>query len=181
MKHIILFVLIVLLSTFLVGCGSTKYVPTYIYVADTTKSNTNDSTLEKRFVSAYEQLLLLQKEKSEKKIKESIHEKDSVSPIYDKEGNKTGENHYHSSVKIIESSEVSTLKEEISHLQTYKDSINIFKQKIDSLQNIKNKNIPYYIEKKLNGVQKSLMALGALFLLIVLIMLCAIIKNYTRR
>lgn len=180
-KNVLLGILVFMLIHLCTSCGTTKYVPKYVYVTDTTKNESRDTLLNERFVKAYEALVKLQQESKETKIKETTHVKDSISPIYDKDGKKTGENKTHIVIKTIDSSEVSNLKETISHLQSYKDSTTIYKHQIDSLAKIKNKNTPYYIEKKLNVFQKALIVMGVVFLTILFIYLCAVIKNIIKK
>lgn len=180
-KYAVSFVFVLVMVHLMASCASTKYAPTPIYVTDTTKSSVADSTLNERFVKAFESLLKLQQEKRETSIKETTHEKDSVAPRYDAKGNKTGEDHYHSKVTKIESKEVSTLKETISHLQHYKDSTAILRHKVDSLMEVKNKPIPYYIEKKLNVVHKIFIGFGLIFLALVSAYVMAVIVNVLKK
>lgn len=180
-KYSIGFVLTLVLIRLLTSCASNKYVPTPIYVTDTTKSSVVDSTLNGRFINAFESLLKLQQEKKETSIKETTHEKDSVAPRYDAKGNKTGEDHYHSKVTKIESKEVLSLKETISHLQHYKDSTAYLMHKIDSLTKVNDKTTPYYIEKKLNVVHRIFIGLGMVFLFLVSLYVMAVIVNVIKK
>lgn len=181
LKNILLGVLVLVLMHLCTSCGTTKYVPKYVYVTDTTKNSSRDTLLNERFVKAYEELLKFQQQSKETKIKETTHVQDSVSPIYDKDGKKTGENKTHIVIKTVESSEVSSLKETIDHLKVYKDSTAIYKHQVDSLANIKNKEVPYYIDKKLNVFQKALIVMGVVFLTILFIYFCAVIKNIIKK
>lgn len=180
-KNVLFGILVLMLIHLCTSCGTTKYVPKYVYVTDTTKNESRDTLLNERFVKAYEALVKLQQESKETKIKETIHVKDSISPIYDKDGKKTGENKTHIVIKTIDSSEVSSLNKTIGHLQSYKDSTSIYKHQVDSLTKIKNKEVPYYIEKKLNVYQKTLIAVGGVFLTILFIYLCAVIINVIKK
>jgi len=158
-------VVCLMLSLFFVGCSTSKYVPAPTYITDTSKDVSIDTTLNERFIQAFEALSRIQLENRESKVKETTQEKDSVAPRYDVNGKKTGEDHFYSKVMTIETSEVSSLKETISHLQSYKDSTSLYKKKIDSLMEEKSKDTPYYIykEKKFNVIQQALMVIGGVF------------------
>lgn len=161
----------------LTGCASTKRISKTVYVTDTTKLSTSDTILNRRFIEAFEALVKQQEKSVEKRVMETTHINDSTAPKFDKNGNHIGDDHYRTVVRTIESSEVTNLKEKIEHLQGYKDSTVYLRHQVDSLTKLKDKGTPYYIEKKLNVVQKTLMWLGVVFLLVILFYLYAVIKN----
>lgn len=180
LKIMTLFVVMLIFVCCFTGCTTTKYVPMPVTVSEQIQSTTYDSVLNKRFVEAFEKLIQVHEKTNETKIKESLHEKDSIAPIYDDTGKKVGEDRFHTKEISRESIEVSNLQEKLSYLQTYKDSCSVYKSTIDSLNKVKEKVTSYYIEKKLNVVQKTLIVLGSIFGCIILIYLFLVVKNFIR-
>lgn len=180
-KTAIAIVAMLVLTISFTGCGTTKYVPTPITVSEKNESVGNDSVLNKRFVEAFEKLIQLQESTKETKIKQTIQVKDSIAPRYDETGKKVGEDRFHFKEINTESSEVSTLKEKLSYLQTYKDSCSVYKSRLDSIKREKDKVQPYYVEKKLNVIQKSLIVMGGLFAGFVLIYILLVIRNVWKK
>lgn len=180
-KTAIVIVAMLVLTLSFTGCGTTKYVPTPITVSEQVHNTSNDSILNKRFVEAFEKLIQMQENSKETKIKQTIHEKDSIAPRYDDTGKKIGEDRFHVKEINTESSEVTILKEKLAYLQSYKDSCSVYRHKIDSIRSEKDKVQPYYIEKKLNVIQKTLMVMGGIFIGFVLIYILLVIRNYWKK
>ena len=180
-KTAITIVAMLILALSFTGCVTTKYVPTPITVSENNESASNDSVLNKRFVESLEKLIYMQENTKETKVKQTIIVKDSVAPRYDDAGKKVGEDKFHIKEINTESSEVSTLKEKLSYLQTYKDSCSVYKSRIDSIKREKDKEQPYYIEKKLNVIQNSLMVMGGIFAGFVLIYILLVIRNVWKK
>lgn len=108
---------------FLTSCR-TRTLAMDRYVTYDRASGSFDSTLQKRFIQAFEQMARYQSTRHETSVKETTHVKDSTSTTLDANGKVIRTDSYHSVVSDKESKETTQLR----------DSVLVLRQRVDSLQ-----------------------------------------------
>ena len=175
----LLIILILLgITSALVGCKSAQKVVTrQTYISD--HQSHWDSIFNARVSATFEQFQKVQKEQRETSRVETNHIRDSTSTTIDKNGNIVRQDKYHYESHNYTEKDVQKLKDSVSMYKAYKDSINGYKLKIDSLSKAKQDSIPYpvYIEKQLDKADKMFLQFGkvAFFVLLAIVAMLIIL------
>lgn len=111
---------------FLTSCR-TRTVAMDRYVAYDRTDKSVDSTLQRRFIQAFEQMARYQSTQRETNVKETTHVKDSTSTMLDADGKVIRTDNFHTVVSNKESKETTKLR----------DSVLVLRQTVDSLQELR--------------------------------------------
>ena len=129
LRHIIYYIgiwMMFLFILFLTSCR-TRTVAMDRYVAYDRTSSHTDTTLQSRFIQAFEQMARYQSSLREKSVRETSQVKDSVSTTVDADGKPIKTERWHTEVNNRESKETTRLK----------DSVLVLRQTVDSLQELR--------------------------------------------
>lgn len=166
----------------LYGCRTPRTITKQTYIKDCSSDKRFDSLFTARMAYTFEQWLHYQKRESERSTKDSSYIKDSTATRLDAQGNKIGEDRFHYESHVRTEKEVQKLLDSISHYRSLKDSVAIYRHRLDSLSNIKisSNSATKVIEKPLTAAQKIYIQIGQAFcfcLVIIVIYLLYSIKK----
>lgn len=166
----------------LYGCRTPRTITKQTYIKDCSSDKRFDSLFTARMAYTFEQWLHYQKRESERSTKDSSYIKDSTATRLDAQGNKIGEDRFHYESHVRTEKEVQKLLDSISHYRSLKDSVVIFRHRLDSLSNINisSDSATKVIEKPLTAAQKIYIHIGQAFcfcLVIIVIYLLYCIKR----
>lgn len=166
----------------LYGCRTPRTITKQTYIKDCSSDKRFDSLFTARMAYTFKQWLHYQKRESERSTKDSSYIKDSTATRLDAQGNKIGEDRFHYESHVRTEKEVQMLLDSISHYRSLKDSVAIYRHRLDSLSNIKisSDNATKVIEKPLTAAQKIYIQIGQAFcfcLVIIVIYLLYCIKR----
>lgn len=166
----------------LYGCRTPRTITKQTYIKDCSSDKRFDSLFTARMAYTFDQWLHYQKRESERSTKDSSYIKDSTATRLDAQGNKIGEDRFHYESHVRTEKEVQKLLDSISHYRSLKDSVAIFRHRLDSLSNIKisSDSATKVIEKPLTAAQKIYIQIGQAFcfcLVIIVIYLLYCIKR----
>ena len=147
------------------GCSTPRAVTSQTVITDKQSEKKFDSLFTTRLSYAFEQWQHVQKRETEKATKDSSYVKDSTATRFDAQGNKVGEDRFHYESHIRTEKDIQKLLDSISHYRLLKDSIAIYRHRLDSLSNIKSSsgNTVKTVEKQLTMAQKIYIQIGQLF------------------
>ena len=158
---VIVMLILLGITSALIGCKSAQKVVTrQTYISD--KQSHWDSLFNARVSATFERFQQSQKEQRETSKVETNHIRDSTSTMVDKDGNILRQDKYHYESHNYSEKDVQKLKDSVSYFKSYKDSLAVYRLKIDSLQKEKQDSIPYpvYIEKQLGKMDRMFLRLG---------------------
>ncbi len=166
----------------LYGCRTPRTITKQTYIKDCSSDKRFDSLFTARMAYTFDQWLHYQKRESERSTKDSSYIKDSTATRLDAQGNKIGEDRFHYESHVRTEKEVQKLLDSISHYRSLKDSVAIYRHRLDSLSNIKisSNSATKVIEKPLTAAQKIYIQIGQAFcfcLVIIVIYLLYSIKK----
>ena len=166
----------------LYGCRTPRTITKQTYIKDCSSDKRFDSLFTARMAYTFEQWLHYQKRESERSTKDSSYIKDSTATRLDAQGNKIGEDRFHYESHVRTEKEVQKLLDSISHDRSLKDSVAIYRHRLDSLSSIKlsSDSTTKVIEKPLTATQKIYIQIGQVFcfcLVIIVIYLLYCIKR----
>lgn len=164
-KWVITCLFVGLMLTSFLSCGTQKTVTKQTYLKDELSEKKFDSLFTARMAYSFEQWLHYQKKENDKSVKDSSYVKDSTATRFDAQGNKVGEDRFHYESHIRTEKDIQKLLDSISHYRLLKDSIAIYRHRLDSLSNIKSSsgNTVKTVEKQLTTAQKIYIQIGQLF------------------
>lgn len=166
----------------LYGCRTPRTITKQAYIKDCSSDKRFDSLFTSRMAYTFDQWLRYQKRESERSTKDSSYIKDSTATRLDAQGNKIGEDRFHYESHVRTEKEVQKLLDSISHYMSLKDSVAIYRHRLDSLSSIKlsSDSTTKVIEKPLTAAQKIYIQIGQVFcfcLVIIVIYLLYCIKR----
>ena len=167
------------------SCGTSKTVTKQTYLKDELNEKKFDSLFTARMAYSFEQWLHYQKQESDKSVKDSSYVKDSTATRFDAQGNKIGEDRFHYESHVRTEKDVQKLLDSISHYRLLKDSVAIYRHRLDSLSNIKRSSeiSVKTVEKPLTTAQKIYIQIGQLFcfclVIVILYLLYILRKKYS--
>lgn len=166
----------------LYGCRTPRTITKQTYIKDCSSDKRFDSLFTARMTYTFNQWLHYQKRESERSSKDSSYIKDSTATRLDAQGNKIGEDRFHYESHVRTEKEVQKLLDSISHYRSQKDSVAIYRHRLDSLSSIKlsSNSATKVIEKPLTAAQKIYIQIGQVFcfcLVIIVIYLLYCIKR----
>lgn len=167
------------------GCSTPKAVTSQTFITDKQSEKKFDSLFTTRLAYAFEQWQHVQKRETEKATKDSSYVKDSTATRYDAQGNKIGEDRFHYESHVRTEKDVQKLLDSISHYRSLKDSVAIYRHRLDSLSNIKRSSeiSVKTVEKPLTTAQKIYIQIGQLFcfclVIVILYLLYILRKRYS--
>lgn len=166
----------------LYGCRTPRTITKQTYIKDCSSDKRFDSLFTARMAYTFDQWLHYQKRESERSTKDSSYIKDSTVTRLDAQGNKIGEDRFYYESHVRTENEVQKLLDIISHYRSLKDSVAIYRHRLDSLSNIKisSDSATKVIEKPLTAAQKIYIQIGQAFcfcLVIIVIYLLYCIKR----
>lgn len=181
-KAIVSITLAIYVSLLIIGCGTQKTVTKQTYLKDKLNERKFDSLFTSRMAYTFDQWLHCQKRESERITKDSSYIKDSTATRIDAQGNKIGEDRFHYESHIRTEKDIHKLLDSISHYRLLKDSVAIYRHKLDLLSSIKlsSDSTTKVIEKPLTAAQKIYIQIGQVFcfcLVIIVIYLLYCIKR----
>lgn len=164
-KWAIICLFVGLMLTSFLSCGTQKAVTKQTYLKDELNEKKFDSLFIARMAYSFEQWLHYQKQENDKSVKDSSYVKDSTATRFDAQGNKVGEDRFHYESHIRTEKDIQKLLDSISHYRLLKDSVAIYRHRLDSLSNIKDSsgNTVKTVEKQLTTAQKIYIQIGQLF------------------
>lgn len=164
-KWAIICLFVGLMLTSFLSCGTQKTVTKQTYLKDELSEKKFDSLFTARMAYSFEQWLHYQKQENDKSVKDSSYVKDSTATRFDAQGNKVGEDRFHYESHIRTEKDIQKLLDSISHYRLLKDSVAIYRHRLDSLSNIKDSsgNTVKTVEKQLTTAQKIYIQIGQLF------------------
>ena len=169
-------ILLFLMTQIVIGCTATQKVVTrQTYISD--KQSHWDSIFNARLSATFELYQRTQSELKENSKSETNHIRDSTSTMVDKDGNILRQAKYHYESHNYTEVFVQKLRDSISYYKSYKDSINNYRLKIDSLDKAKKDSVPYpvYIEKPMNKTDAAFCRLGKVTAAFVLLFIVGMI------
>lgn len=139
-----------------------RLVEKQTYITDNRNESKWDSLFNARLIKELESYKVSHKESVKSTTKEKTHIKDSTASKYDVNGNKVGEDRFHYEYHEISQEDVQILRDSISSLKEYKDSVAIYHSKCDSLISVINKisKDKVYVEKQLSKTDKAFLNIG---------------------
>lgn len=172
-------VLMLILSMFCRCKSKQSIVTQQTYITDKQNEKKWDSLFNIRLMKELERYQSLRSHKSEKTLKDITHIKDSTACRFDSDGNKIGEDKYHSETRIISEKDGREIRDSIEHYKEYFDSTMLYKSKYDSLRAIKTSTSmdKQIVEKELTKWQYVCMETGRVFYFFVLIIILIIVYN----
>lgn len=181
-KAIVSIMLAIYVSLLIIGCGTPKTVTKQTYLKYKLNERKFDSLFTARMAYTFDQWLHYQKSESERSTKDSSYIKDSTATRIDAKGNKIGEDRFHYESHVRTEKEVQKLLDSISHYRLLKDSVALYRHKLDSLSsiNLSSDSTTKVIEKPLTAAQKIYIQIGQVFcfcLVIIVIYLLYCIKR----
>lgn len=149
----------------LYGCGAPRTITKQTYIKDCSSDKRFDSLFTARMAYTFDQWLHYQKRESERSTKDSSYIKDSTATRLDAQGNKIGEDRFHYESHVRTEKEVQKLLDSLSHYRSLKDSVAIYRHRLDSLSSIKlsSGSATKVIEKPLTAAQKIYIQIGQVF------------------
>lgn len=167
-KLAIICLLVGLILTSFLSCGTQKTVTKQTYLKDELNEKKFDSLLTARMAYSFEQWLHYQKQENDKSVKDSSYVKDSTATRYDAQGNKIGEDRFHYEGHFLSEKEHRKLLNTISIYKAYKDSFTYYRERCDSLSKIGTSQFykidaPSIKEKSLSSMQKIFLKTGQMF------------------
>lgn len=149
----------------LYGCGAPRTITKQTYIKDCSSDKRFDSLFTARMAYTFDQWLHYQKRESERSTKDSSYIKDSTATRLDAQGNKIGEDRFHYESHMRTEKEVQKLLDSINHYRSLKDSVAIYRHRLDSLSSIKlsSDRATKVIEKPLTAAQKIYIQIGQVF------------------
>lgn len=174
--------LLFLMTQIVIGCTVTpKVVTRQTYVKE--KRSNWDSIFNARLLVTLELYQRKQSELKETSKSETNHIRDSTSVTVDKEGNIIRKDKYHYESHNYSESFVQKLRDSISCYKAYKDSLSVFRLKIDSLDNIKQDSVPYpiYIQKPMSRIDAMFLNFGKDIAIFVVVFIVGIIILMTKK
>lgn len=184
-KWAITCLLVGLMLASFISCGTSKTVTKQTYLKDELNEKKFDSLLTARMAYSFEQWLHYQKQENDKSVKDSSYVKDSTATRFDAQGNKIGEDRFHYESHVRTEKDVQKLLDSISHYRSLKDSVTIYRHRLDSLSNIKRSSeiSVKTVEKPLTTAQKIYIQIGQLFcfclVIVILYLLYILRKRYS--
>lgn len=184
-KWAITCLLVGLMLASFISCGTSKTVTKQTYLKDELNEKKFDSLFTARMAYSFEQWLHYQKQESDKSVKDSSYVKDSTATRFDAQGNKIGEDRFHYESHVRTEKDVQKLLDSISHYRLLKDSVAIYRHRLDSLSNIKRSSeiSVKTVEKPLTTAQKIYIQIGQLFcfclVIVILYLLYILRKKYS--
>lgn len=132
------------------------------YITDKRNDAKWDSLFNARLIKELESYKTSHKESVKSATKEKTHIKDSTASKYDANGNKVGEDKFHYEYHEISQEDVQILRDSISSLKEYKDSVSVYRNKCDSLSSMISEisKDKVYVEKQLSKTDKFFLRLG---------------------
>lgn len=172
-------ILMLILSMFCRCKSKQPIVAQQTYITDKTNEKKWDSLFNMRLMKELERFQSSRSEKSEKTLKDITHIKDSTASRFDSDGNKIGEDKYHSEIRIISEKDVQELRDSIEHYKEYFDSTMLYKSKYDSLKAITTSASidKQVVEKKLTKWQYICLETGRILYFLVFIIILFILYN----
>lgn len=174
--------LLFLMTQIVIGCTATpKVVTRQTYVKE--KRSNWDSIFNARLLVTLELYQRKQSELKKTSKSETNHIRDSTSVTVDKEGNIIRKDKYHYESHNYSESFVQKLRDSISCYKEYKDSLSVFRLKIDSLDNIKQDSVPYpiYIQKPMSRIDAMFLNFGKDIAIFVVVFIVGIIILMTKK
>ena len=155
-------VAILILSMFCRCKAKERVVEKQTYISDKRNDVKWDSLFNARLIKELESYKATHKELVKSTTKEKTHIKDSTASKYDANGNKVGEDKFHYEYHEISQEDVQILRDSISSLKEYKDSMAIYRSKCDSLISVINKisKDRVYVEKQLSKTDRMFLKIG---------------------
>ena len=149
----------------LYGCGAPRTITKQTYIKDCQSDKRFDSLFTARMAYTFDQWLHYQKRENERSTKDSSYIKDSTATRLDAQGNKIGEDRFHYESHVRTEKEVQKLLDSLSHYRSLKDSVAIYRHRLDSLSSIKlsSGSATKVIEKPLTAAQKIYIQIGQVF------------------
>ena len=149
----------------LYGCGAPRTITKQTYIKDCSSDKRFDSLFTARMAYTFDQWLHYQKRENERSTKDSSYIKDSTATRLDAQGNKIGEDRFHYESHVRTEKEVQKLLDSLSHYRSLKDSVAIYRHRLDSLSSIKlsSGSATKVIEKPLTAAQKIYIQIGQVF------------------
>ena len=155
-------VAMLILSMFCRCKAKERVVEKQTYISDKRNDVKWDSLFNARLIKELESYKATHKELVKSTTKEKTHIKDSTASKYDANGNKVGEDKFHYEYHEISQEDVQILRDSISSLKEYKDSMAIYRSKCDSLISVINKisKDRVYVEKQLSKTDRMFLKIG---------------------
>lgn len=165
------------------GCRTPRTITKQTYIKDCSSDKRFDSLFTARMAYTFDQWLHYQKRESERSTKDSSYIKDSTATRLDAQGNKIGEDRFHYESHVRTEKEVQKLLDSISHYRSLKDSVAIFRHRLDSLSNIKisSDSATKVIEKPLTAAQKIYIQIGQAFCFCLVIIVIYLLYSIKRK
>lgn len=159
---IIVAVAMLILSMFCRCKAKERVVEKQTYITDKRNDAKWDSLFNARLIKELESYKATHKESVKSTTKEKTHIKDSTASKYDANGNKVGEDKFHYEYHEISQEDVQILRDSISSLKEYKDSMAIYHSKCDSLisEISKISKDRIYVEKQLSKTDRAFLNIG---------------------
>lgn len=166
--------LLFLMTQIFIGCTATpKVVTRQTYVKE--KWSNWDSIFNARLLAKLELYQRKQSELKETSKSETNHIRDSTSVTVDKDGNIIRKDKYHYESHNYSESFIQKLRDSISCYKAYKDSLSVFRLKIDSLDNIKQDSVLYPIQKPISRIDTMFLNFGKDIAIFVVVFMVGII------
>ena len=166
--------LLFLMTQIFIGCTATpKVVTRQTYVKE--KWSNWDSIFNARLLAKLELYQRKQSELKETSKSETNHIRDSTSVTVDKDGNIIRKDKYHYESHNYSESFIQKLRDSISCYKAYKDSLSVFRLKIDSLDNIKQDSVLYPIQNPISRIDTMFLNFGKDIAIFVVVFMVGII------
>lgn len=155
-------VAMLILSMFCRCKAKERVVEKHTYITDKRNDAKWDSLFNARLIKELESYKATHRESVKSTTKEKTHIKDSTASKYDANGNKVGEDKFHYEYHEISQEDVQILRDSISSLKEYKDSMAIYHSKCDSLisEISKISKDRIYVEKQLSKTDRAFLNIG---------------------
>lgn len=155
-------VAMLILSMFCRCKAKERVVEKQTYITDKRNDAKWDSLFNARLIKELESYKATHKESVKLTTKEKTHIKDSTASKYDANGNKVGEDRFHYEYHEISQEDVQILRDSISSLKEYKDSVAIYHSRCDSLISVISKisKDRIYVEKQLSKTDRAFLNIG---------------------
>lgn len=165
--------IVVTIVFLIVCCGTKKTMVKQTYLKDELNDKKFDSLFVSNMSHSFEKWLHYMKQENVRKIKDSSYVKDSTATRFDAQGNKIGEDRFHYESHERTDKDIQRLLDSISHYEALKDSIDIYRLKIDSLSNIKISNDSSFkvVKEPLTKLQKAFMQIGQISCLCIVVLI----------
>lgn len=155
-------VAMLILSMFCRCKAKERVVEKHTYITDKRNDAKWDSLFNARLIKELESYKATHRESVKSTTKEKTYIKDSTASKYDANGNKVGEDKFHYEYHEISQEDVQILRDSISSLKEYKDSMAIYHSKCDSLisEISKISKDRIYVEKQLSKTDRAFLNIG---------------------